>query len=307
MSFSKKKVWLAILVVMILTVVLAYLSRNGVNPVSKTVNYIITPIESKFSQVFNPISDVFSYIGKLEEYEEENQRLNRENIELSSKIKDIKTYQEENDRLRKLLAITDEYDKCETVAARVVGYETDNWFSYVTIDKGTSSGINISDTVITADGLLGQVTDVGSNWSKVSTIINSESSAGVRITRNGEIGIVEGDTTLSKSNRCRLGYLTANASIIAGDILKTSGLGGIYPPGVPVGKITEISKDNMGRLDYAVVEPFINFDKLYEVVVLTEWSMKTIPEGNIVVESTITENVESNEEMVDDTDNQNVG
>lgn len=278
MSFFKKKVWLAVLIIAMATVVLAYMSRNGTDPVSRTVNYIFTPVESKLLQVITPVRNGISHIGKLEEYAAEIQSLRRENIELNSKLKEVGEYRDENDRLRKLLAITDEYENCDTVAARVAGYETDNWFSYITIDKGTSSGIEVSDTVITADGLLGQVTEVGKNWAKVSTIINSENSAGVRITRNNEIGIVEGDTTLSKSKKCKLGYLTANASIIAGDILETSGLGGIYPPGLLVGKISEISKDNMGRLDYAVIEPFVDFDKLYEVVVITDWNMKNISE-----------------------------
>ena len=272
MSFSKKRVWLTVLIIVVLALILASFSRGGKNPVSKAVNFVLTPVESKLSSLIHPVTNVFSYVGKMSEYEAENQRLKSENIELSSKIKDISAYKEENERLRRLLAIADNYEY-ETVAARVVAYETDNWFSYVTLDKGTSDGIEISDTVITADGLLGQVTEAGPNWAKVSTIINPESSAGVRISRNGEIGIVEGDATLSKSRKCRLGYLTANASIIAGDILKTSGLGGIYPPGLLVGKISQISKDNMGRLDYAIIEPFINFDKLYEVVVITDWVM----------------------------------
>lgn len=289
MSFFKKKIWLAVLIIAVFTVVLAYMSKNGTDPVSKAVNYVLTPVEAKLSQVITPVRNAISYIGRMEEYAAENQSLRRENIELNSKLKEIKEYREENERLRRLLAITDEYESFETVAARVAGYETDNWFSYITIDKGTSSGIEISDTVITADGLLGQVTEVGKNWAKVSTIINAEGSAGVRITRNGEIGIVEGDATLSKSKKCKLGYLTANASIIAGDILKTSGLGGIYPPGLPVGKISDISKDNMGRLDYAVIEPFVDFDKLYEVIVITDWDMKNISEE--IIEPSPTEAV----------------
>ncbi len=297
MSFFKKKVWLAVLIIAMATVVLAYMSRNGTDPVSRTVNYILTPVESKLSQVITPVRNGISHIGKLEEYAAEIQSLRRENIELNSKLKAVGEYRDENDRLRKLLAITDEYENCDTVAARVAGYETDNWFSYITIDKGTSSGIEVSDTVITADGLLGQVTEVGRNWAKISTIINSENSAGVRITRNGEIGIVEGDTTLSKSKKCKLGYLTANASIIAGDILETSGLGGIYPPGLLVGKISEISKDNMGRLDYAVIEPFVDFDKLYEVVVITDWNMKNISEEIQIPQQTtdITEKISQND------------
>lgn len=300
MSFFKKKVWLAVLIIAIATVALAYMSRNGTDPVSRTVNYVLTPVESKLSQVITPVRNGISHIGKLEEYAAEIQSLRRENIELNSKLKEVEEYREENDRLRKLLAITDEYENCDTVAARVAGYETDNWFSYITIDKGTSSGIEVSDTVITADGLLGQVTEVGKNWAKVSTIINSENSAGVRITRNGEIGIVEGDTTLSKSKKCKLGYLTANASIIAGDILETSGLGGIYPPGLLVGKISEISKDNMGRLDYAVIEPFADFDKLYEVLVITDWNMKNIS-GEIPIQQQTTDTQE--EFLQNDTQN----
>ncbi len=296
MSFSKKRVWLTILIIIIAAVVLAYMSRGGKNPISKTVNFVMTPVESKISSVIHPVKKVFSYIGKMSEYESENQRLKAENIELSSKLKDVSTYKEENERLRKLLGIADNYEY-ETIAARVVAYETDNWFSYVTLDKGTSSGIYVSDTVITADGLLGQVTEVGYNWAKVSTVINAESSAGVRITRNGEIGIVEGDASLSKSRSCKLGYLTANASIIAGDILETSGLGGIYPPGLAVGKISKISKDNMGRLDYAVVEPFINFDKLYEVVVITDWTISP-PEADAVPEVNSEQSV--NEEISED-------
>ncbi len=306
MSFSKKRVWVIVLAIMIATVALAYLSRNGTNPVSKAVNSVITPVESQLSKVIHPVRKVFSYIGKMEEYEAENQRLKQENIELNARIKDVSTYKEENERLRKLLGITNEYEY-ETVAARVVSYETDNWFSYITLDKGTSNGIDVSDTVITSDGLLGQVTEVGVNWAKVSTVINSESSAGVRITRNGEIGIVEGDTMLSKSRKCRLGYLTANASIIAGDILETSGLGGIYPPGLPVGKISEISKDNMGRLDYAIIEPFVNFDKLYEVVVITGWSVPQAAEIPVDTIQPQQEQPEENQPEAVNDENQNVG
>lgn len=273
MSFSKNKIWIAMAVIIALTVILAALSAKGINPISQVVNQVITPVESQTLKVITPLKKVFSYVGKMQEYEAENQRLKKENIKLTSELKDISLYKEENERLRKLLEINDNYEY-DTVAARVVSYETDNWFSYITIDKGTSNGIDISDTVVTADGLLGQVTDVGKNWAKISTVINSESSAGVRITRTGEIGILEGDTALSKSRKSKLGFLMANASIIAGDILETSGLGGIYPPGILIGKVSEISKDNMGRLDYAIIEPFVNFDKLYEVLVITDWSVE---------------------------------
>ncbi len=259
---------------MAVTVGIAYVSRSGDNPAAKAVNFVLTPIQSKLNQwILNPVNEFISYISNMKEFKEENERLKAENQELSSKVKDISEYIAENDRLKELLEIKNELTEYETVAAKVAAYEPDNWFSYITIDKGSSSGIKKSDPVITAQGLLGQVTDVGKNWAKISTIINSESSVGVRIVRNGEIGILEGDVKLSKSNKSKLAYLVSNASIIPGDILETSGLGGIYPPGLMVGKISEMQTNNMGRLDYAIVEPFVNFDNLYEVIVITKWSL----------------------------------
>ena len=302
MSLNKKRVFITVISIVGIVLLIAYFSRGKTDPVSNTVNYIITPVQSKLSNIFVPVKNLTKYISESKKYKEENQQLKEENIRLETKIKDISEYREENERLRKLLGISEDLYNYTTVAARVVSYEPDNWFSYVTLDKGKSSGIEISDTVITADGLLGQITSVGDNWAKVSIIINSESSAGVRISRNNEIGIVEGDAALSKAYKCKLAYLSANASVIAGDILKTSGLGGIFPPDLMVGKITDIRKDNMGRLDYAVIEPFVDFNNLYEVLVITDWNME-----NVIVGENIENNTNTDEESVNEQEVTSVG
>lgn len=280
MSFFKKKVWIIFLIILIAAVALAYASRNGGNKLSDAVNFVMTPVQSKLAYLTKSVDDFFSFVGNMKQYEKENQELKIENEKLLAKIKDISEYTEENERLKKLLGISYEMSEYETVAARVVAFDTDNWFSGITIDKGEKDGIKVSDTVIAAEGIVGQVSEVGYNWAKISTIINPESSAGVRIVRNGEIGISEGDVKLSKTNKCKLAYLAANASVIAGDILETSGLGGIYPPGLMVGKIAEVRKDSMGRLDYAVIEPFIDFDNLYEAIVITKWDFESNDYGD---------------------------
>lgn len=275
MSFFKKKLWLVFVLILAVTVIFAALSRMGKNPLSDAVNTVLTPIQSSVAKITQSLDNGFEYLSEMKGYKQKNEELVRENRELTAQLKDIDEYREENERLKRLLKISDEMAGSQTVAARVVAYDGDNWFTYITIDKGEKHGIEVSDAVVTADGLLGQIVEVGYNWAKISTVINPESSAGVRIVRNGEIGIAEGDVKLSKINRCRLGYLISNASVIAGDILETSGLGGIYPPGIKVGKITDVRKDNMGRLDYAEIEPFIDFNNLYEVVVITQWSLQS--------------------------------
>lgn len=274
MSFFKKKAWVIFVLIIAVTIVLAYISRSGNNPVANAVNSCLTPVQSKMTEwVIDPVKGFFDSIANSKKYKKENKELKIKNTELEAKVKEISEYINENERLMKLLNLNETMENYKTVTARVVGVEPDNWFSYITINKGANSGIKISDTVITAEGLLGQVSAVGNNWAKISTIINNESSAGVRIIRNGEIGIIEGDLKLIKTKKCRLQYLVSNASVISGDILETSGLGGIYPPEIKVGKITDIRKDNMGQLDYAIVEPFVNFSDLHEVIVITDWSM----------------------------------
>ncbi len=278
MSFFKKNRWIIFVIILIITLLCAYLSRMGNNPVSNVINSVLSPIQSQIIKVTHPVKGFVEFVSEMKTYKEENERLKTENNKLMSDLKSVEEYKVENERLQRILEISEEMTQMKTVAAKVIEYSPDNWFSYITINRGKSSGIEVSDAVITADGLLGQVSEVGSNWAKISTLINTENSVGVRIVRNGEIGIVEGDTKLSKTNKCRLGYLTANASVLSGDILETSGLGGIYPPGIMVGKISQISKDNMGRLDYAVVEPFVEFDSLYEVLVITDWILESEPE-----------------------------
>lgn len=272
LSFFKKKNWLIFVLILVFVLLFASLSRGGNNPVSKGVHFVFVPIQNQFVKITGPVRQFLSDFGNMKLYKEENEKLKAENIELTSKIKPIKDYEAEIERLQKLLKIDEELSNCETVAAKVIAYEPDNWFSYITINRGTNHGISVSDVVVSSTGLLGQVTEAGNNWAKVSTIINSESSVGVRIVRNSEIGILEGDAKLSKTKKCKLGYLPANASVMEGDILETSGLGGIYPPGLKVGKLESVKNDNMGRLEYAVIEPYTNFNSLYEVLVITEWS-----------------------------------
>lgn len=182
-SFKKKGIGVFIIIILA-ALLAAYLSHMGNNPVSRAVNAVLTPVETQILKLFHPVKEYFSSINEAKKIKKQNAELRTENIELKSKVKSIEEYKRENDRLQKLLSISEEMTESETVAAKVIAYEPDNWFAYITINRGTANGIEISDAVITADGLLGQVVDAGKSWAKVSTIINSESSSGVRIVRN---------------------------------------------------------------------------------------------------------------------------
>lgn len=275
MSFLKNKFVAAFVAVTVGALGYAFLSRADKNFISDFANTVFVPIQGAVSRAVQPIDDFFTLLHEMKAYKAENDRLIAEITSLKREARSVDAYKTENERLKKLLGIKQELESCETTAARVVGVDAENWFETITLDKGSRDGLEISDAVITADGVVGQITDIGSNWARVSTILNPESALGIRVVRTGEIGVAAGDSKLRKSKSCKLSYLADNTTVVAGDILESSGYGGIYPPGLMLGKITEAKRDTIGRVEYAVVAPFVDFSDLHEVLVVTEWSMSS--------------------------------
>lgn len=265
MGFFKNKFLKVILIVLpVLVVVLAIV--GGDNPLQRAVYTVMTPVSSGMYNVTTPVRKFFDRFTNAEQYEKEIENLKSEIITLKVANKTREDYIVENKRLKELLDLKESKANFKTVSARVVSYEPNSWYDTVMLDKGSSSGIGINDAVITPLGLVGKVIAVGNNWAKVSTIINTANSIGVMMSRTSDIGVVSGDATLADEQCCRLEYLSNDKNLIKGDILLSSGLGGLYPPDLPVGKVTEIISDTAGNLEYGVVEPFVDFSALYEVL-----------------------------------------
>ena len=271
-----KKILPAIIAIAVLTGALAIISRTGNNFVTNTLNTISVPFKSAFAAIMKPINDHITFMDEVKTFREENERLIKEITELRIENRDSKSYIEENKRLKNLLDLQEGKADMTTVAATVVSKDYERWYKGITINKGKSSGIQKGDPVITADGILGIVNEVGTNWAKVTTIFDSESAIGAKFTRTGDIGVVEGDIELADLAKCKIEYISGTASIINGDILVSSGIGELYPSGIMIGTVSEVKVDAMGKIEYAIVEPSVDFDNLYEVLVVTGFSTETV-------------------------------
>ncbi len=269
MSFLRNKFIRIILVLFAATAVLAALAHFGNNPVQRALNTVFTPFYSAAERVITPVRRFCGYVKNAPEYEKRIAELESQKAGLEIENRSRSEYIKENKRLKELLGIRDGMQSYATVSARVVSYEPNSWYDTVMLNRGSLGGINKGDVVITSLGVVGKITDVGTNWSKVSTVLNISNSLGVKLTRTGDIGVVSGDAGLAEDKKCRLEYLSNDKNLIKGDILVTSGLGGVYPPDLPVGRVTEIRSDTAGNLEYGVVEPSVDFSSLYEVLVIT--------------------------------------
>lgn len=284
MSFLKKRYLKISVIVIVLLATLIALSKIGDNPVQSALNSVMSPIFAAAEKIVTPARKFIYRVKNANSYEAEIEELKKQVNALKTENRSREEYIVENRRLKELLSLKDGMSESRTITARVISYEPDSWYDTFMINKGENAGISKDNAVITGLGVVGKITEVGKNWAKVSTLINISNSVGVKLSRTGDIGVVSGDAFLAENKKCRLEYLSNDKKLINGDILLTSGLGGIYPSDLSVGKVTEIHADSAGNLEYAVVEPSVDFSSLYEVLVITyhngEWKEDN-PEAKI--------------------------
>lgn len=272
--FRNKGAVALIVLVIIIGAVIGFFNASEfkVSFVENVVNVIVTPIQKLITNTGAGINNFFGYFSDVDAIKEENTRLKEENIKLSNKIKSIETAEKENESLRSLLGLKKSLTDFDTKAAEVVSRDPSNWFSTITVDKGAADGIVVDQPVITNNkALVGRVFEVGSNWAKIITVTDPGCSAGALIERSGEYGVTEGDAALEQEGKCKLSYISKNTNLIVGDTLVTSGMGGIFPAGLYIGKVQSMKTDVQGISQYAVVEPACDFKKLKNVLIITTW------------------------------------
>jgi rod shape-determining protein MreC len=202
---------------------------------------------------------------------EENAALRRQIAEMEAEIRQAREDSAENARLEKLLRLQEDRPDLtsDLEAATVTEHSVTNWAATLTVNKGTSSGVEVDQCVMDETGaLVGIVSQVGVNWATILTLVDTDTSLGAQVFRTGDLGLAEGDFSLMGEGRLRLNYLSASSALLGGDLVVTSGLGGYYPSGLVIGSVAEVHSDDSGAAVYAVLKPTVDFDSLSEVFII---------------------------------------
>jgi len=229
------------------------------------VQIVMRPFEQFFTWTANSTSNFFMHFGDLSKAQAEIQDLNNQLASAQEDARDLGNYKTENDDLRSLLALKSTI-KGQTVAANVIAKDFSNWYSTFTIDKGTNDGIQPKTAVRTTAGLVGYVSSVGTDWAIVTTILNDGTSVSGNVVRTNDAVICQGELALQKNGQCSLNYISNNSNIVSGDVIQTSGLGGIYPKGILIGTVGDIS-DSKQSSQSAVLVPAVDFERTSVVLV----------------------------------------
>ncbi len=266
----KKKPISAIIVIAIIALLVAAIAHFSGGFPDKMAGNIFSPIFKVTSKIISPVTRFFDG-DSLDKLQKENEELKLQLDELTIKYKSQEDYIKENERLKDLLNLKEAHYNKEIVTANVIALDWDNFSHTVTINRGSKDGIEVNDAVVSSLGVIGRVSEVSGYTSTVTTLLSPSHAVGVKISRTGDLAVCQGDITLSKDKMLRLDYISGSAELIEGDIIETSGVGGVYPEGLTIGKISKISKDSSGAVSYATVEPTANLSRLYEVLVITDW------------------------------------
>ncbi len=269
--FNKRTIGILAIVTVILLLMTAFMrtGRTEISLLESSINTVLSPFQRIISAADRGVRSFFGYFGSVKKLRNTNEALQDKIAELENENRTLTGYKTENQRLKGLLELSDSLEEYETVGCRVIAKDSGNWFDTFTVDKGKNHGIKVNQNVITNGGLVGRVCEVGNGWAKVISIIDESSSLGCIITRTGDIAVIEGDLELGDEGLCKLSYMSSGSDAAVGDAVETSGLGGIYKKGILIGKIKQLHADTQGLTQYAVIEPAVDFNKITEVLIIT--------------------------------------
>ena len=237
---------------------------HGVRGVFQTV---ATPARVVGSVVASPVSGISNVVGNLTADSQTLSDLKAENDDLKAQVARLTEYEDEANTLTDLLQLRNQYS-LDSTAARVIARSTDSWSSTITIDKGTTSGIQTGMPVMTSTGVVGQVSECGPTTATVRLITDESSGVSAKVQSSGAQGQLQG----SADGTLHLNLIRTDQQVSTGDSVVTSGLGGVYPKGLPVGTVSNVTKSS-GSLYYDItVEPLASVGSLEEVLVITSLS-----------------------------------
>ncbi len=275
--FYKSKLFIALIIicVFLLGVMLYFYSGRENTPFFENVmGTFITPVQKVFSRITETGGNVIKSYTQYEDLQKENEKLKEELSKSLGVIRQAQKSISENQDLKKILGIKSANPDYEFCLAEVISVEPTKWFSSFIIDKGRLDNISKGDAVMTHDGLVGYVMEVGFNYAKVSSVIDTNFVVGGIISRTREVGVCEGEYSLMDDGKLKLSYAGKEANFVIGDTVETSGITETLPKGLAIGSITDIKMEAHGLSQYAVIEPFADLKDLKNVFVITHFGVE---------------------------------
>lgn len=254
------------IIFLIILVVLSNLDLENLNSVENIFSTLVMPIQNGLTYIKNGLAGNDSFFTDINNLKAENEELKNKNNKLETDLRELEIIKAENTSLKEYMKMTEKYSEYETVPAYIINKDISNLSRIIVINAGLKDGIDKNMTVISEAGLVGHVISVTDNTAKVQTIIDPSStvSSTVSTSRDGILvrGILEDKKTVKAT------FIPAEATLVQGDSVETSGMGGIYEKGIHIGAIKDIVSTKNITNRYAIIETAVDFEKIETVLVI---------------------------------------
>ena len=264
MSWRLRFITLTILIVFVLLTVSYHTGRQGEPSFSdKALLELVASLQNGVVLSARAVEDFWQGYFYLVNLRDENESLYRALNRLRSQVNRLREADQANGRLKELLNFKSQYNR-EMLGADVVAWDPNAWFKTIVINRGSSDGVRMGLPVVSDLGVVGRVVTASTDFAKVLLLIDYNSSIDAMIQRNRTRGILAG-----RSERtCRLKYVLKSDDIEVGDMVITSGMGGVFPKGIPLGRVTRVRMIGHDIFQEVEVTPTVNFTRLEEVMVV---------------------------------------
>ena len=275
--FNKRKLLIiAILVTATVLVLLvsSFFLKGMANPASNLLSGIYRPFQSLAAGLTQKVADVYGYLHEFDALKAENARLHVTIAEMEEKIRISESANEENKRLRELLGLAERRRDLDLESATIVAWISTSWASRFTINRGSQFGFEPYDCVIDERGnVVGFLSEVGSNWATVTTLLDTDMEAGARVFRTGEICVAEGNFDFMRQGLFQLSYLPKDIDLQNGDVILTSGVGEVFPRDLVLGSVEKVTFAETGISAVAQIRPAADFKALTQVFVVKSFAI----------------------------------
>lgn len=270
-KFFKNKLTVAIVLLSVTFLILISQSikRENVSLVENGIGYSFNSIQGVFYNLGSNIKYSLGFIFNYSTVKSENEQLAKRNDELENKLVEYDSIKSENDRLRSMVNFKDSNSSYSYIGCDIIGKSGSGYLDQFIINKGTNDGIAKNMIAVTGEGLVGQVTSVSSNWALVQSLSNENLAVSAMVeSTNENSGILKGYKSTGSTLLTKLYYLPADSNVAEGDVILTSGLGGLYPKGIRIGKVLNVEEDKGKVMKTALVQPYVDFNKIQELFIV---------------------------------------
>jgi rod shape-determining protein MreC len=277
MRFLKNKLVVAIIVLSIIFLALISFSIKGNSNsiVRNGIGVTFNSFQGGLYKINNSIKNSLSFIINFSRIKGENEELKKENSSLKNKLVEYNSLKNDNSQLRKELNFKSQKSEYDYIGCDVIGRSSDGILNEFAINRGSKDGIKKQMVAVTADGLVGQVLHVENNWSIVQSLANENLAVGGTIEGAASdandvtnSGMVKGYSDSNNQFLAKLYYLPQDSTIKKGDVILTSGINNSYPRGIRIGTVISVEDDKGKVMKNALIKPYVNFDKLQELLIV---------------------------------------